>query len=69
MDKKYYISDLRISHKRAIDYDDRPFSSTEEMDCMLINNWNSVVSKNDTVYVVGDFIWSKEQEWPIMFLQ
>lgn len=66
MDKKYYISDLHFSHKRVINYDNRPFSSIEEMDNMLMNNWNKVVSKNDTVYVVGDFIWSKEQEWSII---
>ena len=64
MDKKYYISDLHISHKRVIEYDNRPFSSIEEMDNALISNWNNVVSKNDTVYVLGDFIWSKQQEWP-----
>lgn len=63
---KYYISDLHISHKRSIEYDNRPFLSIEEMDNALVNNWNSVVSKTDTVYVLGDFIWCKEQEWPLI---
>ena len=64
MDIKYYISDLHFSHKRVIEYDNRSFSSVEDMNNALINNWNKVVSKNDTVYVLGDFIWCKEQEWP-----
>ena len=59
----YYIADLHISHKRAIEYDNRPFATVEQMDSTLISNWNRVVSKNDTVYVLGDFIWKKEQEW------
>lgn len=63
----YYIADLHISHAHVIEYDNRPFSCIEEMDETLIANWNSVVSKNDTVYVIGDFIWKKEQEWsPIL---
>lgn len=59
----YYIADLHMSHSRAIVYDNRPFSCVEEMDTAIVNNWNNVVSKNDTVYVIGDFIWKKEQEW------
>ena len=60
----FYIADLHLSHKRVIEYDNRPFKDIEDNDKTLINNWNSVVSKNDTVYVIGDFIWIKEQEWP-----
>lgn len=63
MQRNLYIADLHISHSHVIQYDNRPFSSVEEMDAALISNWNSVVSKNDTVYVIGDFIWKKEQEW------
>ena len=33
----------------------RPFNDTEDMNRTLIRNWNSVVSDNDTVYVLGDF--------------
>ena len=27
----------------------------EDMDNVLINNWNEVVSNSDTVYICGDF--------------
>lgn len=51
----YFTSDLHFGHAKAIRYCKRPFASLEEMDRSLIDNWNSVVSKEDTVYVVGDF--------------
>jgi calcineurin-like phosphoesterase family protein len=33
----------------------RPFDSVDELNKALINNWNKVVSKDDTVYILGDF--------------
>ena len=34
------------------------------MEDRMVKNWNSVVSKNDTVYILGDFCWSKDdEEW------
>lgn len=32
----------------------RPFANADEMNRMLIENYNSVVHKNDTVYLLGD---------------
>lgn len=34
----------------------RPFNSQGEHDAMIIHHWNSVVSPDDLVYVLGDFI-------------
>ena len=28
-----------------------------------INNWNNVVTNKDTVYILGDFCWRKDDEW------
>lgn len=52
----YYTSDLHLGHANVIRHRNRPFSSVEEMDAVLISNWNKKVHKNDTVYIVGDFI-------------
>lgn len=59
----YYISDLHIGHTNAISFDGRPFANIDEMNNTIIGNWNSRVQKNDTVYILGDFIWAKESEW------
>lgn len=34
------------------------------MEEVIVTNWNNVVHKNDIVYILGDFCWSKdEKEW------
>ena len=58
-----YISDLHFGHKNVIRFDGRPFNSTEEMEDKLVENWNRVVRRNDTTYILGDFCWGKEPEW------
>ena len=64
MGKNFYISDLHIGHANVIKFDNRPFKDVDEMFEILVRNWNSVVTKEDTVYILGDFIWKKESEWP-----
>ena len=53
--KTFFIADTHFNHNKIIDYCNRPFSNTEEMDKQLIDNWNNTVSKNDIVYHLGDF--------------
>ena len=59
----YYISDTHFGHKRVINFDQRPFLNTEEMESILIANWNNKVTNQDTVYILGDFCFGKEPEW------
>ena len=60
-----YISDLHFGHKNVIDFDHRPFSDVHEMDHVLIKLWNSRVSADDNVYIIGDFCFRNEYapEW------
>ena len=52
----YFTSDCHFNHKNIIPYCNRPFANVAEMNRVLIDNWNSVVKSEDTVYVLGDFI-------------
>ena len=50
----YYISDPHFGHANVIWLCDRPFDDVEEMDRVIMENWNSRVSDEDEVYLLGD---------------
>ena len=60
--RNFYISDTHLGHSGIIRYDNRPFMNVEEMDEVIIQRWNDAVSDVDTVYVLGDFSWYKEEK-------
>jgi len=53
--KIYFTSDCHFDHNNIIEYTDRPFKNVKHMNDEIIKRWNSVVSKDDLVYHVGDF--------------
>jgi len=62
----WFISDTHFGHENILgftNYDGTPvrpeFSSVEEMDETLIDNWNSVVKDQDKIYHLGDIAMSK----------
>ncbi|MEY2701981.1 MAG: phage Bobb, partial [Bacteroidota bacterium] len=60
----FFTSDTHFFHEKMIDYEktSRSFSSVEEMDEILISNWNSKITDNDIVYHLGDFSFGNEKE-------
>lgn len=50
----FFTSDTHFGHARINELAGRPFNSVEEMNETLIDNWNSVVRKGDTVIHLGD---------------
>lgn len=55
MDKTYFIADTHFGDSAILRYENRPFENVSHMDNELISRWNSVVSDEDCVYVLGDF--------------
>lgn len=51
----WFTSDQHFDHENVIKYCNRPFSSKEEMNEIIINNYNILVKPNDIVYHLGDF--------------
>lgn len=62
MSKKWIISDLHFGHKNILKYAGplRGGSNSEEHDLWLIEQINSVVGKNDLLYVLGDVAFDVE---------
>lgn len=56
MEKIFMIADTHFGDENIIKFEGRPFKSVEDMNKTMIENWNSVVSDEDTVFVLGDFI-------------
>ena len=50
----YFTSDLHLGHENIIRFTNRPFGSVEEMNDRIIQNYNSIIHKNDLVYILGD---------------
>lgn len=62
MGKIFVTSDLHLCHDKDFLWKARGFSSIEEHDQTLIENWNNVVMPEDTVYVLGDMMFRSRGE-------
>lgn len=50
----WVISDTHFNHSNIIKYCNRPFSSPNEMNDILVDKWNANVKEGDKVYHLGD---------------
>lgn len=51
----FYIADTHFCHRNIIEFCSRPFKDVQQMNQIMIDNWNSVVKKDDIVVHGGDF--------------
>lgn len=59
-----FISDLHFGHKNMAER--RGFKNVEEHDKYIITQWNSVVNKRDTVWILGDITMQKSSNYYLL---
>lgn len=64
----YYTADLHFGHEANLGKSARPFLTVDDMEVILVNNWNRAVKPEDTVYIIGDFI-SRSRRSPAHYLE
>lgn len=52
----YVTSDHHLYHTNIIRYCNRPFDNVDDMHTLMIREWNSVVTPDDIVIHLGDYI-------------
>lgn len=62
MSNVWLISDPHFGHDNIRMFENRPFASVKEMDESLIKEWNSVVKKDDKIFVLGDFSFHNKEK-------
>ena len=62
-EKLFFTADTHFNHTHILKFCNRPFNSVEQMNETLIDNWNRVVGKDDTVFHLGDFCLGGAAEW------
>lgn len=65
----FYIADPHFGHERIIEICNRPFTDVEDMNKQLIEKWNSKVTNEDTVYILGDFCFKMSKQDAIKILK
>jgi calcineurin-like phosphoesterase family protein len=51
----FFASDTHFDDEYSLKYFSRPFKSVDEMNAVMVEKWNSLVTADDTVYHLGDF--------------
>ena len=62
-DDVWFIADTHFQHEAILKHCQRPFSSVEEMNEVLVDNWNRLIGKKDRVYILGDFAFKDHQKF------
>lgn len=62
MNKIWFTSDLHFCHDKDFLYIPRGFSTIEEHDETILNNYNSVIDDEDDVYILGDLMLGNQEK-------
>jgi len=60
---KFFTSDWHFFHKQVIGYCDRPFKNEKHMRNAIVNNFNEVVRKKDSTFILGDVAMLGGSQW------
>lgn len=53
---KFFTSDIHFCSETTMKSDNRPFKSIKEYDNFILNNFNKMAKKDDTIYIAGDLL-------------
>ncbi len=67
--KTLFTADSHFGHRRIIEYCNRPFANTKEMDEFMIAEWNKKVSPNDEVRHGGDVAFCCDMEYALSVMK
>ena len=59
----FFTADHHYNHANILKYEPRPWKSVDKMNNALIRKHNEVVSPQDTVFHIGDFSLSKNEQY------
>lgn len=58
----YLTSDLHFCHDKPFLYTPRGFTNIDDHDKTIIRNWNSIVTDEDEVYILGDLMLNNNEK-------
>ena len=52
----FFSSDTHFNDEKNLEFDFRPFKTAKSFDKFVIRTWNRQAKKDDTIFVIGDFV-------------